>query len=71
MTDWTARSFEIKLDFLGQGGHDALIFRDGANASRFASDYKKETARVVHGDVLKLDLAPGGGWAAVLSPQKD
>ncbi len=71
MTDWTARSFEVKLDFLGPGSFDALIFRDGANASRFASDYKKEAARVAQGDVLKLDLAPGGGWAAVLSHKKD
>jgi alpha-glucosidase len=68
MTDWTPRRLEIRLYFLGAGAFDALILKDGANAARYASDFKQETAVVRKGDALTLDLAPGGGWAAILTP---
>jgi len=64
MTDWTPRALEIKLDFLDDGTYEAEIFADGANADRYAADYRKEVRQVGRGDVLKLSLAPGGGWAA-------
>jgi alpha-glucosidase len=64
MTDWTPRTLEIKLDFLDDGTYETEIFADGANADRYAADYKKEVRQVGRGDVLKLSLAPGGGWAA-------
>jgi len=70
MTDWTARRLEIRLDFLGEGEFGALILKDGVNASRYASDFKRETLTVRRGDALTLDLAPGGGWASVISPRK-
>jgi alpha-glucosidase len=64
MTDWTPRALEIKLDFLDDGTYEAEIYADGTNADRFAADYRKEVRQVGKGDVLKLNLAPGGGWAA-------
>jgi alpha-glucosidase len=64
MTDWTPRTLEIKLDFLDEGTYEAEIYCDGANADRYASDYRKEVRQVGKGDVIKLSLAPGGGWAA-------
>jgi alpha-glucosidase len=64
MTDGTPRTLEIKLDFLDDGTYEAEIFADGANADRYAADYRKEVRQVGRGDVLKIDLAPGGGWAA-------
>jgi alpha-glucosidase len=64
MTDWTPRTLEIKLDFLDDGTYEAEIYGDGANADRYASDYRKEVRQVARGDVLKIELAPGGGWAA-------
>jgi len=64
MTDWTPRALEIKLDFLDDGTYEAEIYADGTNADRFAADYRKEVRQVGRGDVLKIDLAPGGGWAA-------
>jgi len=40
------------------------VFRDGINADRDATDYKKETVKIASGDKLNIQLAPGGGWAA-------
>ena len=68
MTDWTARSLEIDLSFLGDGNFTMDSYQDGINAERFASDYKKATSSVDKGRKLKINLAPGGGWAARIHP---
>ena len=67
ITDWTPRDVEADLSFLG-GTYDMTLFRDGVNADRKASDYRRETLRVDASRPLKLHLAPGGGFAAVLTP---
>lgn len=67
MTDWTARELELSFDFLPAGKYKAVIFRDGVNAHRMGGDYKKVEQPVSRGDVLNVKLAPGGGWAAILS----
>jgi alpha-glucosidase len=64
MTNWTPRELTIDLSFLGDGEYQALIFRDGINADRDATDYKKETIKVTSGDKLTVKLLNGGGWAA-------
>jgi len=64
MTNWTRRELTIDFSFLGAGEWQATLFRDGINADRDATDYKKEVITVTSGDKLKIDLAPGGGWAA-------
>ena len=64
MTNWTPRELTIDLSFLGAGSYEADIFMDGINASRDATDYKKEIIKVSSTDKLKINLAPGGGWAA-------
>jgi alpha-glucosidase len=64
MTDWTPRDFEIQLGFLGEGQFEFTTYSDGVNADRYASDYRKEKKTVSESDVLKIHLAPGGGWAA-------
>jgi len=38
------------------------------NADRFASDYKKTSAPVNKSTKMKIQLAPGGGWAARIHP---
>ena len=69
ITDWTPRDVEVDLAPLGIGGTvEATIFRDGANADRKASDYKRETIRIDAAEPLKIHLAPGGGFVAVLAP---
>jgi len=68
MTDWTPREVTLDFSFLPEGTYEAEIFKDGVNAGRDATDYKKEIIRIKRGDKLKIALAPGGGWAAHLKP---
>jgi len=66
MTDWTTRELTVDFSFLGPGQHTIDIYKDGINAERFGNDYKKETAKVSADDKMKIKLAPGGGWAAII-----
>ena len=68
MTDWTARDLDIDLSFLPEGNFTMEAYQDGLNADRMASDYKKTTQQVKKGMKLKVQLAPGGGWAARILP---
>lgn len=64
MTDWTSRNLELDLSFLGAGSFTAEIYRDGINADVYAADYKAETMQVQSDSIMKINLAPGGGWVA-------
>src|SRR6201999_2960628 len=50
MSNWEARDITIDCSFLGEGRYEAVIFRDGINADREATDYKKEKKEVGAGD---------------------
>ncbi len=69
MTNETAREFTIDFRFLGVGKYSANIFKDGVNADRYAGDYKTETKTISKNDSLKIKLAPGGGWVAILKSE--
>ncbi|WP_167607589.1 glycoside hydrolase family 97 protein [Maribellus sediminis] len=64
MTNWNSRSLTIDLSFLPEGKYNAVIFSDGVNADRDATDYKREIKMVSNIDEIEINLAPGGGWAA-------
>jgi alpha-glucosidase len=64
MTNWTARVLTIDFSFLGTGDYEAVIFKDGINADRDGTDYKREEIRISSRTKLSIKLAPGGGWAA-------
>ena len=64
MTDWAPRDLDVDLSFLPDGQFTMEAYQDGANADRFASDYKKTSASVDKTSKVKIQLAPGGGWAA-------
>ncbi|HEX7585665.1 MAG TPA: glycoside hydrolase family 97 protein [Prolixibacteraceae bacterium] len=64
MSNWTPREITLDFSFLGAGNYQAVVFKDGMNADRDATDYKKEVVKITSGDKLKIQLAPGGGWAA-------
>ena len=66
MTDWTGRELTVDFSFLGPGQHSIEIYKDGINADRHGNDYKKETSKVSASDTMKIKLAPGGGWAAII-----
>jgi len=68
MTNWTARETEIHFSFLGEGDYEAEVFKDGVNADKDATDYKKEIIRVNRYTVLTAKMAGGGGWTARVYP---
>ncbi len=66
MTDWTARTFEIPLNFLAPGNYEITICEDGINADRYPSDYKLEKMNAGANSHLSIRMAPGGGFLARL-----
>jgi alpha-glucosidase len=64
LSNWDPRELTLDFSFLSKGVYQATIFKDGVNADRDATDYKKETIKISSGDKLNIQLAPGGGWAA-------
>lgn len=61
ITNWNARDLTIDLNPLKISGKKAILFQDGTNAHRKASDYKKESITLANS--LKIHLAPGGGFS--------
>jgi alpha-glucosidase len=66
MTDWTARDVEIDLSFLEAGNHQIRIIKDGVNADKNAVDFMVEKRMISSSDKLKISMAPGGGWVAII-----
>ncbi len=66
MTDWTARELTVDFSFLDPGRHRMEIYKDGINADRYGNDYKRERAKITASGKMKIKLAPGGGWAAII-----
>ena len=77
MTDWSARTLNVALDFLADGDYEMELYKDGANAHRAARDYRKvafgfkvEGGRIYSDSTLMseghltAEMAPGGGFAA-------
>ena len=67
ITDWNARTVEIDLKSLGISSGTVTMFIDGPNAHRKGIDYRKKTLAVPADGKLKVELAPGGGTAMVIS----
>ncbi|HEX8426828.1 glycoside hydrolase family 97 protein [Hymenobacter sp.] len=70
MSNWTPRDLTLDFSFLPPGNYQAEVFRDGLNADRNGTDYKKEVMQVSAGQKLTVHLAPGGGWAARIEKAK-
>ena len=64
-TNWTARELTLDLSFM-EGATEMDVYRDGSNADRAARDYKKEWMRFPSDGKVRVKMAPGGGWAAVI-----
>lgn len=67
--NWNAQKLSFKLPFLPQK-FNAEIFRDGINADRNAEDYVHENRMMTNRDTLKVELAPGGGFVARITPER-
>jgi alpha-glucosidase len=68
MTDWSERDMTLDLTFLPEGEYKVELYRDGVNADRAACDYKKEVVDLPADRKLAVHMAPGGGFAARISP---
>jgi alpha-glucosidase len=42
------------------------VFHDGANADKVARDYMKEEEDFPENGRVRIKMAPGGGWAAII-----
>jgi alpha-glucosidase len=67
MTNWDARTIDIDFSFLDKGKYSIDIWQDGVNAHRYGSDYKKISESVDSKSIMTIKLAPGGGWAAIVT----
>lgn len=70
MCDWRGMEMELPLDFLGPGRWKFDLFADGINADRHAEDYRRERRETSAEERLRVRLAPGGGFVAVVTSLK-
>jgi alpha-glucosidase len=68
MTDWTPRDLDLDLAFLGPGHFHWKTYADGPNARENAKDLTVSEGPLEATDDITIRLAPGGGWAAVVTP---
>lgn len=71
LTNWDERKLSVKLDFLANRDYEAQILRDGVNANAYAADFAIDKTQVSSGQELIINLAKGGGWAAILTPKEN
>ncbi|TKK65315.1 glycoside hydrolase family 97 protein [Ilyomonas limi] len=69
MNNWNAQDITLDFSFLPAGNYTAVVFKDGVNADREATDYKKEIITMASGEKKTIHLAPGGDWAARIIKQ--
>lgn len=61
LNDGTARTLNLKLDFLGNGKYQAEIYTDAPDVDENPNHLNKETRTVTRKDVIELPLAADGG----------
>ncbi len=61
LNDGTARTLNLKLDFLGDGKYQAEIYTDAPDVDENPNHLNKETRTVTRKDVIELSLAADGG----------
>jgi alpha-glucosidase len=69
MTNWTPRSIDVPLSFLGGGSYTAEIYADADDADRLPKNVRITRTKVESSGTLHLKLAPGGGCAVRLVRQ--
>jgi alpha-glucosidase len=70
ITNWSAVTKNIKLDFIGDGTYNMQLLQDGINADRMAEDHTLTNRTVTAKDAFDVVMSSGGGFAAVLTPVK-
>jgi alpha-glucosidase len=70
MSNWNEREISVDFSFLGTGSFELELFKDGLNANKEATDYKKEKIKISAKDTMKIKMANGGGFAMMITPVK-
>jgi len=70
MTNWSPRSFDIPLSFLGNGRHTAEIYAAASDADRFPKNVTIQKQPVDRSTILKAQVATGGGHVVRIAPAK-
>lgn len=66
MTDWDSRELNFDLSFLNHGEYSMSVWKDGVNADKHAADFAREKQDVTLDSKIKVKMAPGGGWVAII-----
>ena len=66
ITNWDARTVEVPTNFLKGSSYAATLFADGVNANRRGADYTCKDFSLTTGQPMKINMAPGGGFALIL-----
>ena len=64
MTNSFERELEVKLDFLGDGNYKMTSFSDTEKTKENAEFAEQRETIVKKGDIVKIKMVPGGGFAA-------
>jgi alpha-glucosidase len=64
MAGKNAHEFDVDVSFLSEGKHKMELFKDGTNANRNASDFKREVITVTNKEKIHINMSKGGGWVA-------
>lgn len=69
LNNWEERDLEIPLSFISgaEETHYVEIYRDGINAAHNGEDYAIDLVEATRSDVIKVHLAPGGGFAMIIN----
>jgi alpha-glucosidase len=73
VSDQTKRTLDVPLDFLDPGkDFEATLYQDAPDAHGVKNPeaYEIKTASVKRGDVIRAQMAVGGGHAMILRPAK-
>ena len=70
ITNWDARDVKVPLTFLGEGKYTAEIYADAVDAATNATHTEFTNQAVDRNTVLEVKMAPGGGNAIRIYPEK-
>jgi alpha-glucosidase len=69
ITNWMPRDLSLPLDFLGEGEFRARLHLDSSRDGEQPNELRLETRDLSAERPLKVELASGGGFTAVLQPK--
>lgn len=67
ITNWHPRTIQVDFSFLPEGDWKVQLFHDGINSADIAIDYAIDTHIVDRKTILPVHLAPGGGFAMIIT----